>query len=394
MTLLAPMLDAPTYARARLKLGITGVGAFVVLSAAAAAGGLPGALFDASGGGLIEDAAGLAIWLAGAALLALPFELLGGYALPARFGRSHPELGDWLVRWLRGALVVVLVMSVSGALLIAAGKYGGRVGAVGMLMLVSLLLVGFQSHLARLVGGLRRVRPALEEVEAELRAIDVIPPPIYVVDSTDEGFTGGIAGLPTAERIVLPVRWVGTFDARTLALLIARRTAVVERGLRALGLASAIAWTGAAFAIASLAPGAGVTSVPELLTTSLWFTVMSFIGLLVLPTPSRAAAIAADAFALEGLEDRRDELVSALGALDRLADDEPERSPGVERTFHPVPSLGSRTRALEAPRAERGPWHLARTAIYLSIAGLNPLHRLVHCNAGRPDLWVFMPADG
>ena len=73
MTLLAPMLDAPTYARARLRLGITGVGAFVVLSAAAAVGGLPGALFDASSGGLLEDAARLAMWLAGAALLALPF---------------------------------------------------------------------------------------------------------------------------------------------------------------------------------------------------------------------------------------------------------------------------------------------------------------------------------
>ena len=29
------------------------------------------------------------------------------------------------------------------------------------------------------------------ETLRELRAIDVIPPPIYVVDSTDEGFTGG-----------------------------------------------------------------------------------------------------------------------------------------------------------------------------------------------------------
>ena len=159
MKLLAPMLDAPTYARARLRLGITGVGAFVVLSAAAAAGGLPGVLFEASSGGLMEDTARLATWLAGAAVLALPFEFLGGYALPARFGRIHTGLRAWIAGWLRGALVVALVMSVSGALLIAAGKYGGRVGAVGMLMLVSLLLVGFQSRLARLVGGGRKQTP-------------------------------------------------------------------------------------------------------------------------------------------------------------------------------------------------------------------------------------------
>lgn len=394
MKALAPLLDAPTYARARLKLGITGVGTFVVLSAAAGAAGLPAALFEGSSNGLVTHASLLALWLVGAAVLALPFELLGGHVLPKRFGRSHPDLGDWLLGWLRGVLVIVLTMSFCGALIIVAGRYGGRVGGVGMLMLLALLLAGYQSRYARLVGGMRRVRPALEEVEEELRKMGVMPPPMSVVDSPDEGFTGGIAGLPTAERLVLPVRWVAMFDARTTALLVARRTAIVDRGLRALGLAGAILWTGAAFALASLMPGAGVASVPELLTTSLWFTVMSFIGLLILPTPSRKAAIAADAYAIDGIEERRDELVEALGALDKLADDEPERGPEVERTFHPVPSLGSRTRALAEPRPERAPWHLARTAIFLSIAGLNPLHRLVHCNAGRPDLWVFMPTDG
>ena len=66
----------------------------------------------------------------------------------------------------------------------------------------------------------------------------------------------------------------------------------------------------------------------------------------------------------------------------------------VESIFHPIPSLESRRRALgDSPRG-LAPWHVARTAIYLSIAGMNPLHRLVHCNVGRPELWVFLPADG
>ena len=39
-------------------------------------------------------------------------------------------------------------------------------------------------------------------------------------------------------------------------------------------------------------------------------------------------------------------------------------------------------------------WHLARTALYLSHAGLSLLPRAVHCNAGRPELWVYLPSDG
>lgn len=395
MKALAPLLDAPTYARARLKLGIAGVGSFVVLSLVAVAVGLPGRVFGDAGGGLYTNASLLAMWLVGVGLVALPFEFVGGVVLPRRFGRRAPEAGDWLVSWLRGVLVMTLVMSVSGGVLVVAGRFGGRVGAVGMVMVLALLLAGLQVWIARLVGGLRVVRPGLEEVRDELRTLGVVPPPITVLESEDEAFTGGIAGLPTAERLVLPLRWVGLFEAPTLALLVARRTAVVDRGLRALGLAMAVGWTGVAFGLASLAPGAGVGTVAELVGTSLWFTVLSFVGLLFLPTPSRVAAMAADAYTLAGgLEGRRDELLGALEVIDRMGDDEPERSEGVERTFHPVPSLGSRRRALEAPRPERAPWHVARTAAYLSIAGMNPLSRLVHCNVGRPDLWVFLPADG
>jgi hypothetical protein len=119
------------------------------------------------------------------------------------------------------------------------------------------------------------------------------------------------------------------------------------------------------------------------------------VGLLILPTPSRAATRRADARLVSELEENDRRLFAAtLGTLDRLQDDEPERPASVESIFHPIPSLESRRRALDEPSPGLAPWHVARTAIYLSIAGMNPLHRLVHCNVGRPELWVFLPADG
>lgn len=394
MKVLSPLLDAPTYAKARLALGISGVGTFVTLSFAAAASGLPHRIFDQKGGGIFTDASLLALWLAVVALMSLPFEALGGYVLPKRHGRRHPEGGDWAVGWLRGALVITLIMSLSGALVILGGTYAGRIGAVGILGLVIVTLAGLQCWIARLVGGLRVVRPSLDALEEELRGMGFVTPQMIVLESEDEGFTGGIVGLPTAEKIVLPLRWVQALEPKALAVLVARRSTLVDRGLRAMGLAGALAWTLVAFGLASYLPGAGVASVAGLLTTSLWFTLLSFLGLLFLPTPSRAAAIAADAWVIEGQEDRKDSLIEALEALDRFSDDEPERTEQVERIFHPVPSLGSRRRAVENPATEVAPWHLARTAIFLSLAGLSPLGRLVHCNAGRPDLWIFLPADG
>ncbi|MFT5478921.1 MAG: hypothetical protein ACI8Y8_004293 [Planctomycetota bacterium] len=78
-----------------------------------------------------------------------------------------------------------------------------------------------------------------------------------------------------------------------------------------------------------------------------------------------------------------------------MQDDEPERSPGLETIFHPVPSVANRMRALTEPVPQKqGAWHLARIALYLSYAGVSLLPRAAHCNVGRPELWVYLPTDG
>lgn len=396
MNPLNPFFNAPTYARARLRLGITGVGAFVVLSLIAIAVDGPGTLFKDKGGAFFTNASLLAVWIAGASLLALPFEIMGGYLLPKKFGRKHPEgAGEWFLGWLRGVLIVILTMSFSGAALVVAGRYGGHVGALGMLTLILVMLVSLQTWLAKLIGGLKTVRPPFGPVEDDLRAMGIVTPQVLCLDAVDEGFTGGISGPPTGETLVLPAFWFERMEPESIAVLIARRAAIVDRGLRVLGQVGAVGWTLLTFALATQMPRAGVFSVEEILGTSLWFTVFSFIGLLVLPTPSRAATLAADAFTAEEIPGRTTEvLMKTVELLDRLQDDEPTRAPRVETIFHPIPSVTLRQQALRSPKSEVAPWHIARTAIYLSIAGMSPLSRLVHCNVGRPELWVFLPSDG
>ena len=388
-------LEPRSYARGRLQLGIVGVGSMVLMAAAAALLGVPAVLFPEAGGTFGTDLAALLGWTTALFLVTLPVESLGGYFVPKAFRRAHPSLGSWILGWLRGAALLSLLMAACGAATLAAGRAAGPGAALGVFgsLLVGLLVI--QVAVAKLVGGMGPSGAPLGPLEAELADLGVRPPAIQVLEARDEGFTGGIAGLPGAERCVLPVAWVGGLEPRALALLVARRARVVSGGLRAAGAVGALAWTLGSFALASQLPEAGLRSVAGLVTTSLWFTVLSFIGLLVLPTPSRAGTRAADARLVRDLsEEDRALFAQTLGVLDRLQDDEPERAPSVESVFHPIPSLTTRRAALGGHGGTLAPWHLARVTIYLSVAGMSPLHRLVHCNVGRPELWAFLPADG
>jgi len=85
-------------------------------------------------------------------------------------------------------------------------------------------------------------------------------------------------------------------------------------------------------------------------------------------------------------------MARTIEMLDDLQDRERQRGPFIEVIFHPVPSVQSR---LRGPRAAgvKGCWDAARSAVYMSIAGIGLLGRAVHCNCGRPSLWVFLPID-
>jgi hypothetical protein len=128
-----------------------------------------------------------------------------------------------------------------------------------------------------------------------------------------------------------------------------------------------------------------------IVTFSLVFTIWSFLGLLTLPTPSRRGVAEVDQRLLAAGCGRA-VLARTIGLLDDLQDRERERSSLVETIFHPVPSVQSRLRGPQATGVT-GCWDSARTAVYLSTAGLGLLGRAVHCNCGRPSLWAFLPLD-
>lgn len=281
-------------------------------------------------------------------------------------------------------------MALCGLLiLVLSRRFGAPGGFLGFAAL-SIGLLAFQFPLARLVGGFGRRRGGRELPATS--ANSALGRGVVLANTRDEGFVGGLVGLPGQERLVLPEAWMRALGPEELAIQLARRHAALATGSRLRGVSLALAWNLAGFILSARLTGSDTATLSGLVTTALGFTLWSFVGLLVLPTPSRAGVFEIDrAIGSQGFP--ASAVAGALRTLDARQDGEPDRPTGVEMIFHPVPALNRRIEALRRKASGTGCWHAARMALPLSWAGLGFLSRAVHCNCGRPELWVLLPGD-
>jgi hypothetical protein len=379
-----------TYARARLWLGIYSVGTIVTLATLALVLGAPQVVHSSWSGSL-----GGALFLLGVVTLGLlfPFDLLGGYLLPWEYQRSRENLASFLGRWLRGASLQACALVLGLTWLHLGARLAGPAGSIVAAWLGTQFLLMLQPSLARWVG---RLEPGPQDLGAAAPALAFwglqAERPVVFLEARDQAFSGGWAGLPGEEVLVLPEAW-RELEPRGLAIQVARRLGVLRTGSRWRGVRLAQAWVVGGWAAVLWLTGADVATLPGLLHAWLAFQLWSFLGLLALPTPSRAGVLEADAFAVaQGVSPVA--LLELAGRLDVHQEDEPVRAPHIETVFHPIPSLATRQARLEDFRSSpRGAWQAARMALYLSWAVGGVLSRGVHCNLGRPELWVFLPSD-
>jgi uncharacterized protein YbjT (DUF2867 family) len=378
----------PGYGRARLWLGMSGVGTMVVLATTALVLGLPARVLPAAGGPLRGEALGLAGFVLAYAAVHLPFDVFGGYLLPRRYGRRHPPLGVFLGRLARGVGVHSAELFVSAIVLLLAGRAAGSPGviAAGGALVIALLWgrIALATALAPL-----ELTPSLPLSDEEPGSM---PLPTYMGESDDEGFTGAVVGVLRPHMHLFPMRWREALDPEAFAVAVRRRQMAVQSGAWRRGRLLAIGFTLLGVVLAAVLIGDRRLATAEgIVSYSLVFTLWSFLGLLTLPTPSRRGVAEVDQQLLAAGCDR-DVMARTIEMLDDLQDRERQRASLVEVIFHPVPSVQSR---LRGPRAAgvKGCWDAARSAVYLSVAGLGLLGRAVHCNCGRPSLWAFLPID-
>jgi len=359
-----------TYARARLFLGITTVGSMVTLCVLALTLRLPQQFFSMSPTNIADTAKGLTLIFGLYAAIALPFDLIGGYVLERVFNRDVPHLGSFAYRLVRGIIGQGAVYISCGLALIALHTRFGNIGVVIMFATLQLTLIVCQLPLAMFVGGLKRTQDGLS--------------------GQGPYGTGGVTGILGSETVVLPMHWKSVLSSDQLNVMESRRRYAIASGLRRNGVLLALAWNIGGFAISVVLAG-GTGSVASLLTTALYFSLTSFIGLLVLPKPSQNAVLQTDAGIINS--GNRDALVASIRALASIQDDEDTRHSAVQLIFHPIPSVSLRTGMSTNGTRQFAAWNAARLAIFLSWAGLSFVSRAVHCNVGRPDVWVLLPCD-
>lgn len=364
-----------SYARARLYLGMSCVGMWVMLTGLALVFSLPQRLFSSSSSGALSDVWQLVMFVFLYAALQATFDFFGGFVLPKEYGRYTPSLIEFLNYWFRGAALHGLVLGLIALALLYADRTAGFWMTLFVFIVISLILLGGQLSIARLIARIK--------VKHQNGVRFFFSPYSHV--------TGGFADLGKRTEIVMPQGWQDDLTPEAIEAHLERRKTILKSGSRRLGLIGALAWNGLGFVLAYLAAG-GVSSVAAIINFSLYNTLWAFLGVIVLPSLSRPAVFHADASVVVQGADTQN-FVESLRVLDQHQDNEYSRTQRVETIFHPIPSVANRINRLEEKTSGVRAWHLARTALYLSWANLSFLSRAVHCNLGRPEVWVFLPSD-
>ena len=244
-----------TYARARLWLGISGVGSLVVMATMAIIFRVPNSLLTNSQlfswadlGQLIAVVFAVNLWM-------LPFDYFGGFRLPRKFEKSADSFAQWSSQYLvavimQSALFVIFAMSilVAGRTL---GLLGGLLAICGGMIVCLLVRNGLMRK--RQINSDSSSDKLVEALEL-VRSWKISVPQIMIVEHRDVGFTGGIIGFGSNVRIVIPSAWLQTMTNEQLATAIARRAIAISSGSYTRGVVTAILWNVIGFALCCSLP--------------------------------------------------------------------------------------------------------------------------------------------
>lgn len=326
-------------------------------------------------------------------LVQAPFDLWGGYVLVTRHQHWDLRPGAWFGQWIFGATVSTALLFSCGALLMTALTLFGTLGAFVTATALTTVLVAAQRALAVATGHLHPRTASPRVLRLSDRA-GIDPTRISVLESADPSFIGGWVGLPGSDTLVIPQRWVSSLTNDALHAALVRRQVAHKSGRRWRGVLAAAAFNIAGLGVVLTAlHGTETGSLTTLVSLMAGTTIWSFLGLLSLPQFSRRAVLEVDRETLSFTSQAR--LENLIYTLDRDQENESQRTPLTEYIFHPVPTPETRVAAIQASPAppQLSPYRVTRMALYTGVACGSVLGRSVHCNIGRPNLWVLYPGD-
>ena len=378
-----------TYARSRLILGMSTVGT-VVSGCLAVLGfelyrNFETVILESA----VSQAIAVAIILAIVFTVLLPFDILGGFILPTKFSKSKTTFERWFISYLLAVTAQFCSYIVLGVLIVNLASCSPVIGTFGFAVLSIFVLRIRNMMIKWKIKPHKRFDGVLKEAEELAKSWLPISDQIYIVEREDIGYTGGIIGFGRRSKILIPRRWL-SFGVDVLATIIARRQIAISSYSHTIGILLALACNIVGFLCANLLTSSPINSLAWVIEFISWFNLWTFFSLLMLPTFSRSASSLVDD-RLVSLKVPRALVVHAAEAMNGLQDNERARSMLVETIFHPIPSVERRSH--ERPLVPLKTWQVARSSLFVSWTGLSFLARAVHCNVGRPDLWLLPPSD-
>ena len=363
--------------KARLLTGIACVGTLVILASTALYFDAARSIFPASRTTVADEFFSFLLFFAAIASLLFTFDFVGGVLIPAACEPESPTFSAWLRSWSRSVAVQTLFYSVTFFFYLQIGRETGAIWLIAVFAVLQVMLLAGQELIWQ-------ITTANQSDKAQGIS--------SFVQHSDQRFVGGTTGLPGFESILVPKGWKDRLQPSCIKMLVTRRRAAVKSGLRLRGVIFAMLWNITSFTLAIVVSGGVVHSVADLIDVFLWFLLLCFIGLLVLPSFNRRGVFALDQHLATDYSPI--ELQQPIPDLDRMTEQDPNRSVSAESVFQPIPCPERRNRALTSGgAATMGLWNVARTALFLSWAFGGPLARAVHCNVGRPELWAILPTD-
>jgi hypothetical protein len=354
---------------------MTAVGFMTVASTAALFSGFASSLLNIVRGAGMDDLMIFPGFVLLYMAVMLIFDIAGGFILPQRNGiKPHTTAAVYL----KGIFTHGVLLCFSVLIIHMGGDLAGMAGSILAIIMLCCMAIAFQYPLACVVGSLRKATAAEDGSSNSIH-----------VDSRDASFSGSITGLPGNEKILLPRQWKTRFGDSGMSALARRRHLIIKHGWRNRGLALAFIWVCASWILASLIVGFPDSTVATTLNTVFCSSIFHFLGLLILPTPTRNMTLLVDRQMKEEPEQSED-FESWVQHFSDLTDGEQNRHPWIERIFHPLPSVQSR---LANSPSRWAAWNATRTMLFLSMFTGGLLSRAVHCNVGRPDLWIIAPTD-
>jgi hypothetical protein len=311
--------------------------------------------------------------LCGAVAVQSVFDFAGGsFLMPHDEGATR----RFFLPWVRGVITHSFLLCASGVLCYLNFKLSG--GCCPAVLASTLALFFLRRHVLRFVANVHTHMSSFAGCT------------LFAANSSDPAFTGETCGVGRSAVILIPEHWKASLSDAQLKIAVQRRLWQIENNVPARALLSSVCWSLIGCKVGALVLGfAGRSPQEAVLLQCLWMTLWAFLGLLVLPTFSRASVFGADhAAAAKGFD-----VESWIRAFPSITGEDGDARKLVQRVFYPIPSTRERIHALSGEPKLPVLGNVARTNLFLSLATLTILGRCVHCNAGRPELWVFPPTD-